>query len=73
MIFPETDARSTDGIRRQVMGVLDAAFGPVDAVRFLQIFDLEKGDYTEDRAKGLELEIEEIVREIKKKKKGGDA
>jgi hypothetical protein len=34
---------STDEIRRQGIEALAAALGPVDAVRFLQIFELEKG------------------------------
>jgi hypothetical protein len=34
-----------------------------------QIFDLGKGDYTKDRAKWLDLEIDEIVRQIEKRKK----
>lgn len=63
------DARRTDEIRRQGIEALAAVLGPVDAVRFLQIFELEKGDYTKDRAKWLDIEIDEIVREIEKRKK----
>jgi hypothetical protein len=64
------DDRSTDEIRRQGIDALVAALGPVDAVRFLQIFELGKGDYTKDRAKWLDIEIDEIVHEIEKRKKG---
>ena len=66
----KADARSTDEIRRQGIEALATALGPVDAVRFLQIFELGKGDYTKDRAKWLDIEIDEIVREIEKRKKG---
>ena len=65
----KADARSTDEIRRQGIEALAVALGPVDAVRFLQIFELGKGDYTKDRAKLLDIEIDEIVREIEKRKK----
>lgn len=44
--------------------------GHVDAIRFLQIFELGKGDYTKDSAKWLDIEIDEIVREIERRKKG---
>jgi hypothetical protein len=64
------DARNTDEIRRQGIEALAAALGPVDAVRFLQIFDLGKCDYTKDRAKCLDIEIDEIVHEIERRKKG---
>jgi hypothetical protein len=63
------DARSTDEIRRQGIEALVAALGPVEAVRFLQIFDLGMGDYTKDRPKCLDLEIDEIVHEIERRKK----
>ena len=63
------DARSTDEIRRQGIEALVVALGPVDAVRFLQIFDLGKSDYTKDRPKCLDLEIVEIVHEIERRKK----
>ncbi len=42
---------------------------PVDAVRFLQSFDLGKGDYTKERAHVLDLELDEIVKEIEKRRK----
>lgn len=67
----KADARSTNEIRRQGIEALAAALGPVDAVRFLQIFDLGKADYTRDRAKWLDLEIDEIVHEIERRKLGG--
>jgi hypothetical protein len=39
--------RSTEEIRRRGLEALAEALGPVDAVRFLQSFDLGSGDYTE--------------------------
>jgi hypothetical protein len=68
-MFERANFRSTDEIRRQGIEALAAALGPVDAVRFLQIFELGKGDYTKDRAKWLDIEVNEIVCEIEKRKK----
>jgi hypothetical protein len=45
----------------------------VDAVRFLQGFDLGKGDYTKERAQVLDLELDEIVKGIEKRRKVGQA
>ena len=38
--------------------------GPVDMIRFLQMFDHGKGDYTEERNKWLSEDLEEIYAEI---------
>ncbi len=63
------DARSTEEIRRCGIAALAEALGPVDAVRFLQIFDLGRGDYTKERAQVLELELDDIVKGIKQRRK----
>jgi hypothetical protein len=41
----------------------------VNAVRFLQSFDLGKGDYTKECGQVLNFELDEIVRGIEKKRK----
>lgn len=41
----------------------------MDAVRFLQSFDLGKGDYTKERAHVLDLELDEIVKGFEKRRK----
>jgi hypothetical protein len=41
----KTTVRSAEEIRRRGLEALAEALGPVDAVRFLQSFDLGKGDY----------------------------
>jgi hypothetical protein len=69
MMSSRAEARSTDEIRRQGIEALASALGPVDAVRFIQIFELGKGDYTKDRAKWLDIEIGEISRDQEEKKK----
>lgn len=63
------DVRSTEEIRKRGIEALAEALGPVDAVRFLQSFDLGRGDYTKERAPVLDLELDEIIGEIKKRRK----
>jgi hypothetical protein len=60
-------------IRRREIEALAEALGPVDAVRFLQSFDLGKGDYTKERAQVRDLELDEIVKRIEKRRKTGQA
>ncbi len=56
-------------IRRRGLEALAEALGPVDAVRFLQSFDLGRGDYTKERGRVLDLELDEIVKGIKMRRK----
>ena len=65
----KTDVRSTEEIRRLGIDVLAEALGPVDAVRFMQSFDLGRGDYTKERSHVLDLTLDEIFAGIEKKKK----
>ncbi len=38
-----------DEIRRAGLEALDHALGPVSTIRFLQLFELGRGDYTAER------------------------
>jgi len=64
----KTDARSTEEIRRIGIEALAEALGPLDAVRFLQSFDLGRGDYTKERSHVLGLTLDEIFMGIEKRK-----
>ena len=64
----KTDVRSTEEIRRIGIEALAEALGPLDAVRFLQSFDLGRGDYTKERSHVLGLTLDEIFRGIEKRK-----
>jgi hypothetical protein len=64
----KTEVKSAEEIRRRGIEVLAEALGPVDTVRFLQSFSLGKGDYTKERANVLNLELDEIVRAIEKRR-----
>jgi len=61
------DVRSTEEIRMIGIEALAEALGPVDAVRFLQSFDMGRGDYTKERSHVLGLTLDEIFTGIEKK------
>ena len=65
----KADIRSTEEIRRIGIEALAEVRGPVDAVRFLQSFDLGRGDYTKERSHVLGLTLDEIFMGIEKTKK----
>jgi hypothetical protein len=65
------DVRSTEEIRRIGIEALAEALGPLDAVRFLQSFDLGRGDYTRERSHVLGLTLDEIFQGIEKRRKIG--
>jgi hypothetical protein len=67
----KTDVRSTEEIRRIGIEALAEALGPLDAVRFLQSFDLGRGDYTKERSHVLGLTLDEIVMGIEKRRNIG--
>jgi len=51
------------------MDALLKALGPVDTLRFLQMFDEGTGDYTKERKAWLKKDVHEISREIREMKK----
>jgi hypothetical protein len=67
----KADVRSTEEIRRIGIEALAEALGPLDAVRFLQSFDLGRGDYTKERSHVLGLTLDEIISGIEKRRNIG--
>jgi hypothetical protein len=65
----KTDVKSINEIRKIGIDALADALGPVDMARFLQSFDMGSGDYTKERAKWLDQSLEEILGEIKERRK----
>lgn len=63
------DVKSINEIRRIGIDALADALGPVDMARFLQSFDMGSGDYTKERARWLDQSLEEILTEIKSRRK----
>jgi hypothetical protein len=48
------EAKTLNEIQKQGIDALVKELGPVDAIRFLQIYDQGSGDYTKERKKWLE-------------------
>ncbi|HIH45041.1 MAG TPA: hypothetical protein HA257_08225, partial [Candidatus Methanoperedenaceae archaeon] len=55
-------------IRREGLEVLAKALGPIEMVRFVQSFDLGRGDYTKERSQWLPESMDEILKGIKEKR-----
>lgn len=56
-------------VRQRGLEILSRELGPVGLVRFLQQFEMGKGNYTEERHQWLdEFTVDEIANQIKKKR-----
>jgi len=62
--------RTLNEIRKRGIEALAKALGPIGMVRFIQSFDLGKGDYTKERFQWLEQDMDEIIDEIERKRQG---
>ncbi|MHC1610607.1 MAG: hypothetical protein ACXQTW_03240 [Candidatus Methanospirareceae archaeon] len=60
--------RTLNEIRKRGIEALAKALGPIGMVRFIQSFDLGKGDYTKERFQWLEQDMDEIIDEIERKR-----
>ena len=63
------EAKTLNEIRKIGIEALAKALGPIGMVRFIQSFDLGRGDYTRERLRWLDQSIDEIADEIKRKRK----
>ncbi len=59
---------SLNEIRKLGIDALVKALGPIGLVRFIQSFDLGRGDYTKERFQWLDQEMDEIINEIERKR-----
>jgi hypothetical protein len=56
-------------IRQRGLEILNRELGPVGMVRFLQQFEMGKGNYTEERHQWLDkFTVDEIANQIQKKR-----
>ena len=62
-------AKTLHEVHSEGMDALLKALGPVDTIRFLQMFDEGTGDYTKERKAWLKKDVHEISREIREMKK----
>ena len=59
-----------DQIKKLGYEALLEKLGPVGMVRFLQQFEMGRGDYTKDREKWLgDTTVEDLIREIKSRRR----
>ena len=59
-----------DQIRKLGYEALIEKLGPVGMVRFLQQFEMGKGDYTKERDRWIgDLTVKDLIEEIRKKRK----
>lgn len=59
------EAKTINQIRKEGIEVLAKAMGPIEMVRFIQSFDLGRGDYTKERSQWLYGSVDEIFKDIK--------
>jgi len=59
---------SLNEIRKLGIDALVKALGPIGLVRFIQSFDLGRGDYTKERFQWLDQDMDEIINEIERKR-----
>jgi len=65
------EAKTLNEIHKQGIDALVNVLGPIDAVRFLQIYDQGTGDYTQERKQWLEKDPDKYLAAViahKKKK-----
>jgi len=55
------EAKTLNEIHKQGIDALVKVLGPVDAVRFLQIYDQGSGDYTKERKHWLEKDPDKYL------------
>lgn len=61
-------AKTINEIRKDGLEILAKSLGPIGMVRFIQSFDLGRGDYTKERSQWISESLDEIYKEIKKKR-----
>ncbi|MEN6443075.1 MAG: hypothetical protein ABFC71_04905 [Methanoregula sp.] len=62
-------ARTLHQIQQEGLDVLVEKLGPDDAIRFLQIYETGRGDWTKDRKQILENDPDKIIKSIMARRK----
>ena len=65
------EVKTLNEIRKMGIDALATALGPIGMVKFIQSFDLGKGDYTKERFQWLDQDMDEIINEIERKRTKG--
>jgi len=61
-------AKTINEIRKDGFEVLAKSLGPIGMVRFIQSFDLGRGDYTKERSQWISGNLDDIFKEINEKR-----
>ncbi|MFZ3166146.1 MAG: hypothetical protein WA130_00935 [Candidatus Methanoperedens sp.] len=61
-------AKTINEIRKDGFEILAKSLGPIEMVRFIQSFDMGRGDYTKERSQWISENLDEIFKEIKEKR-----
>ena len=61
-------AKTINEIRKDGLEILAKSLGHIGMVRFIQSFDLGRGDYTKERSQWISGSLDDIFKEIKKKR-----
>ncbi|HEX7628457.1 MAG TPA: hypothetical protein VF354_06025 [Candidatus Methanoperedens sp.] len=61
-------AKTINEIRKDGLEILAKSLGPIGMVRFIQSFDLGRGDYTKKRSQCISENLDDIFKDIKKKR-----
>jgi hypothetical protein len=67
-MIPKMKAKTINEIRKDGLEILAKSLGPIGMVRFIQSFDLGRGDYTKERSQWISESLDDIFKEIKKKR-----
>lgn len=62
------ELKTLDKIRKEGIDALAKSLGPIGMVRFIQSFDLGKGNYTKERFQWLHQGMDEIASEMERKR-----
>ncbi len=61
-------AKTISEIRKEGLKILAKNLGPIGMVRFVQSFDLGRGDYTKESSQWLPESLDEIFKDTKEKR-----
>ncbi|CAG0948947.1 hypothetical protein METP3_00073 [Methanosarcinales archaeon] len=61
-------AKTINEIRKDGFEILAKSLGPIEMVRFIQSFDMGRGDYTKERSQWISENLDDIFKDIKKKR-----
>lgn len=66
----KVETKTPEEVRRAGLEALEKALGPAGMLRFIQLFEKGKGNYTKDREKWLNgVTMDDVIKDVKKFRK----